>query len=332
MAPNTPLRPSFALTLAASLLSLCALSACEKPAGEPCEERDDCQPGLVCAHGICAHLHREGEDCDKDSECVAGLVCLDEVCFERRRVASGCDKSEQCEEGLTCHGGTCISEANIKRGEKQRKVKSQRTLRDIFSSKFSKKLDALGDAINAEGAAWSTDPGAEKAREHFEGCVMSYRIVVAAVGEGKFDTVPAHIAAAGVHLAPMLSVAEAAHPRLTSEMKTAMTDHEDVLFGRLQRQQQANRKFIKQLKDLAKATNRGMQACLRTGPPEARVAALKHGVALRDGVRRGAEGKVAKAYAAGIKKLAYDTASKEPYAAIKAEMKKVLVGDVVEEE
>ncbi len=312
------------LTICLSLAG--ALSACEKPAGEPCKEKSDCKLGLVCANGVCSHLHRAGESCKKASECIAGLVCLNRECFERRRESSNCDTADQCEEGLTCHGGTCASKKGIERGEKQRKVKTRTALRDIFSKKFADKLDAFGASAFAEDAAWKGGPDGAKAGRHFDACVPAFTVVVDAIKTGEFDDVPAQIAAAGAHVAPMLSAAAAAHPRLTAEMKAAMTNHEDAIFGRKQRQQKANRKLIHQLKELAKATTAGMQACLQAGPPEARVAALKYGVALRDSSREGAEGKMAKAFARGISKLASQTASREPYKAIRAQMKEIVSG------
>jgi len=317
---------TFPLHLAACLLMAGVLAACEKAAGGACEEKSDCEPGLVCSAGTCSHLHRESERCKKADECIAGLDCVDGRCFERRRESSGCDTAEQCEEGLICHGGTCASESGIKRGEKQRKVKSRSTLRDVFSSKFAKNLQILGEVTSAEDAAWKDNEDASEARSHFASFVAAFETVVAAVKAEEFDAVPAHLAAAGAHLSPMLSATDTAHPRLTKEMRAAMTNHEDREFGRKQRQQQANRKLIAKLKALARATSRGLEACIQTGPPEARLEALTHGVTLRDSARKGATSRLAKGFAGGIAKLVSHTAMREPYEAIRVEMKEIVKG------
>ena len=274
--------------------ALLALASCQKPAGGKCDKNGDCEDRLACVDGTCMSLKAEGASCDKDAHCKEGLTCLEQRCFARRGERGDCESGPQCKEGLICHGGACKSEAAIARSEKERAVRSKQALRDLFSDGFSKEISVL--------AAATDGPAAHAACQ----------AVVDAVAGDQFDSVPARVAEAGVHLTQLLSAAAATQPRLTDEMKAAMAGHDAATYATLQEQQRANGKLLKALKGLATVTTRGMAACLQTGPPAARSAALKDAVALRDGARKRATGAAAKAFAEGVARLVLQTAKEEP--------------------
>lgn len=310
----------------ARLLALCALllfalPGCKKAAGEACDKGTDCEPDLACVDGSCMSLRAEGARCSKANQCRDGMSCSVGKCFARRGESEDCDTADQCAEGLTCHGGECASEAGIERAEKERAVKSKRALGDLFSDAFEKKINTLGAMAADDEAVWRGGPDEAPVRDYFRGAIPAMKDLATAVAAQDFDAVPGHIAAAGLHLAPLLATSAKAQPRLTEDMKAAMAAHDSAAFGGFQRQQRANGKLLRLLKELVKSIDKGMEACVGGGPPEARVAALKQAVKLRDGTAA-----LAKDYNKGISRLISRTVANEPHGQIRDEMQEIAAG------
>lgn len=91
--------------------------AADKPAGEACEDTDECVQGLSCNGGKCAERvkAKAGEDCAGSNSCAAGLACDNEsksVCVALPASGAAClseKASARCAAGLRCHEGKCAA-------------------------------------------------------------------------------------------------------------------------------------------------------------------------------------------------------------------------------
>lgn len=92
---------------ASCLEGRCTLVAAE---GERCEQRVDCQVGLVCVEGRCVTGPRgEGESCERSDQCAPRRRCLDGTCAPTAGLGEACSKATPCRGASLCQGGVCVA-------------------------------------------------------------------------------------------------------------------------------------------------------------------------------------------------------------------------------
>lgn len=103
----------------------CVAPVCEpvligtRTAGAACDERGQCEPGLVCAEargrgrcsGSCAPAAGEGDRCRDDHECADGLRCDRDRCVPEGDEGDWCERRSDCRDDLRCdrERGECFA-------------------------------------------------------------------------------------------------------------------------------------------------------------------------------------------------------------------------------
>ncbi|MFH1437971.1 MAG: Dickkopf N-terminal cysteine-rich domain-containing protein, partial [Pseudomonadota bacterium] len=77
--------------------------------GEGCSIEEECLEGLYCDffYGTCRETLRIGTVCRDDRECELGLVCARGRCAHPGEEGDRCERYDECDIGLWCDAGHC---------------------------------------------------------------------------------------------------------------------------------------------------------------------------------------------------------------------------------